>query len=89
MTPSKPTPSTESAPASLAPVHGSAARADWYISLKTAQGKWMEAITVSDQTREQAEKHAKDSLRFYEGTTEWRVSLTPNDKLSDGGPKTL
>lgn len=59
--------------ASGAPAHGSAARSDWYISLKNAQGRWMEVITVSDRTREEAEKRAKEVLHYYEGTTDWRV----------------
>ena len=63
---------------------GAASRADWYISLKNAQGRWMEVITVSDRTREEAKKCAKEGLRYYEGTTDWRVSLTPNDKVSSG-----
>lgn len=57
----------------------SVSRDDWYIFLKNAQGRWMQVITVSGRTREEAEKCAKDGLRYYEGTTDWRVSLSPND----------
>lgn len=62
-----------------AEARGSESRADWYVSLKNAQGRWMEVITVSDRTRAEAEKHAKEALHYYEGTTDWRVSLTPNN----------
>jgi len=47
---------------------------DWYISLKNAQGRWIQLITACGRTRAEAEKFAKDSLQYYEGTTDWRVS---------------
>ena len=52
---------------------------DWYISLKNAQGRWFNAITVCGRTREEAENYAKSALRYYEGTTDWRVSIAPKN----------
>ena len=48
---------------------------DWYISLKNAQGQWMNVITLYDRTLKEAENHAENAMTYYEGTIDWKIKM--------------